>query len=453
MNTPAKIIVLLTFLFTQQTMAQNVGVGTQAPQQKLDVNGKLKIGNDNATPQAGTVRFNNATRDFEGYTGTEWKSLTASYADAPLVNIATQEEEQGYSVAVHGDFAVVGAPKSYAGSAYINTGQAYVFRRVNKSWQYLQTLNGSQVSARFGTSVAINDQYIIVGGPVSYSTRGSITVYKKVNNQFEWLGVVQASTPIDLEYFGSKVSLYGNYMAIGCRGHFNDLTPNAQGSVYVFTIINDAIVQRQRIANPTGISYEEFGLSLAIDSTTLVIGAANANDNGELKRGKVYVYKTTGANTYAFSNMLKYIIGTTEDNFGKSIALHNNTVVIGAPGFDVANYFMNVGSIFMCAKDGSGNYESVNLRISTQPFDLSGDNMGKSIAIWNDLIITGSNSGVFQYTRDGAGWAFHRTLSNGLPGIATINAFAVALYEQTYGIGDPAVNTNKGRVVFGDCRY
>jgi len=54
----------------------NVGIGTtRPPNQKLDVAGKIKISDDNATPTAGTIRWTGT--DFEGYNGSEWKSLTA----------------------------------------------------------------------------------------------------------------------------------------------------------------------------------------------------------------------------------------------------------------------------------------------------------------------------------------------------------------------------------------
>ena len=47
-----------------------IGIGTDTPSQKLEVGGKVKIGDDTNTPYAGTIRWNSTTNDFEGYTGT-----------------------------------------------------------------------------------------------------------------------------------------------------------------------------------------------------------------------------------------------------------------------------------------------------------------------------------------------------------------------------------------------
>lgn len=53
----------------------NVGIGTVSPGAKLDVAGKIKVSNDTSAPQAGNIRWTGT--DFEGYDGTEWKSLTS----------------------------------------------------------------------------------------------------------------------------------------------------------------------------------------------------------------------------------------------------------------------------------------------------------------------------------------------------------------------------------------
>ena len=67
---------LLTLTLLSTLAIAQVGVNNPNPQQALDVNGKLRVTNDGATPQAGTIRFNSSTGEFEGYDGTEWKILS-----------------------------------------------------------------------------------------------------------------------------------------------------------------------------------------------------------------------------------------------------------------------------------------------------------------------------------------------------------------------------------------
>jgi hypothetical protein len=78
---------LLLFLFvTCSLQAQNVGIGTTNPRQKLDVAGAVKIGNT-SDALSGTIRWNGANADFEGYNGTAWKSLTGKDANVPLESV------------------------------------------------------------------------------------------------------------------------------------------------------------------------------------------------------------------------------------------------------------------------------------------------------------------------------------------------------------------------------
>lgn len=67
---------LLLFCFSSLTLFAQVGVNNNSPEQALDVNGKIKMTDDGTTPSAGTMRYNAAETDFEGYNGSEWKSLT-----------------------------------------------------------------------------------------------------------------------------------------------------------------------------------------------------------------------------------------------------------------------------------------------------------------------------------------------------------------------------------------
>lgn len=73
------LLSILVLLFSASLTAQ-VGVNNNNPQQALDVNGKIKVGNDGTTPDPGTIRFNSSEDDFEGHNGSEWQSLTKTNA-------------------------------------------------------------------------------------------------------------------------------------------------------------------------------------------------------------------------------------------------------------------------------------------------------------------------------------------------------------------------------------
>ena len=56
--------------------SQKVGINKTNPSQVLDINGKLQVGDDAAPATEGTIRYNAATKEYEGYNGTAWVSFT-----------------------------------------------------------------------------------------------------------------------------------------------------------------------------------------------------------------------------------------------------------------------------------------------------------------------------------------------------------------------------------------
>jgi hypothetical protein len=73
------IILLVTITFPLLGISQSkVCINTEEPETTLDVNGSIKVGNDNNNQQTspGMIRFNPETGDFEGFDGIDWIPFT-----------------------------------------------------------------------------------------------------------------------------------------------------------------------------------------------------------------------------------------------------------------------------------------------------------------------------------------------------------------------------------------
>lgn len=79
-----------------------------------------------------------------------------------------------------------------------------------------------------------------------------------------------------------------------------------------------------------GAPFDYFGSSVAISSTTAVIGAYAANDNGS-DSGSAFLFDTTTGQQIA---KLLPSDGASGDEFGISVAISGSTVVVGAYGGD-----------------------------------------------------------------------------------------------------------------------
>ena len=107
----------LIFLFIMISTQAQVGINTTEPNQMLDVNGKIQIGDDNLPQTEGSMRYNATESDFEGYAGGAWQSMTGrSFFPKNAVPY------YGYtSVALPGDIKIVNFRTAANGSGYITT--------------------------------------------------------------------------------------------------------------------------------------------------------------------------------------------------------------------------------------------------------------------------------------------------------------------------------------------
>lgn len=146
----------------------------------------------------------------------------------------------GDSMAIEGDTLVVGEP----GYGQLSSGAAWVFYRdvTNPNhWVKLIRLNEheSGFNHRFGESVAIEGDIVVVGAPddpyTSSPEEGSVTVFSRnYGGQDNWgaIAFIKDPTGNDADYFGIQVSLSGDTLAIGARG--DDDFGIAAGTVHIY---------------------------------------------------------------------------------------------------------------------------------------------------------------------------------------------------------------------------
>ena len=135
------------------------------------------------------------------------------------------DDEFGYSLSIDGNYIIAGAP-SKDSPGILNHGAAYVFIQNNSIWTQLQVLRAADKAAedKFGNSVSINGDYIIVGANEDdkyreiigiSSDEGSAFLYKKNNGFWSILRKIELNNGNFFNKFGSSVSIYGSEIIIG----------------------------------------------------------------------------------------------------------------------------------------------------------------------------------------------------------------------------------------------
>ncbi len=172
----------------------------------------------------------------------------------------------GFSVAISGTTAVVGAYRHKVGS---NSGQgaAYVYTLSDSSWTLQQELTAADgtANAQFGNSVAVSGDTLVIGSDNrqvgSNSSQGAAYVYARSGTTWTQQVELTAADGGAFNYFGNSVAISGNTLAIGAYGHTVGSNINsAQGTVYLYTRSGTTWISQAELTGSDSLGNDQFGV-------------------------------------------------------------------------------------------------------------------------------------------------------------------------------------------------
>ncbi|MFZ1701430.1 MAG: cohesin domain-containing protein [Pyrinomonadaceae bacterium] len=354
----------------------------------------------------------------------------------------------GYSVAIDGDTAVIGALIGDSPSS-ADSGAAYVFVRSGNTWIFQQKLTPSDGARddRFGCAVDVDGDTIIVGAYYDDNPAGfdSGSAYVFTRNGTIWTQQ-QKLTPSDgttNDFFGFSVSISGDSAAVGAR--FGDSSVGVDsGSAYAFVRNAGSWTQQQKLEPSFGAPSGFFGTSLALEGSTLIIGSPIGASGGS---SAVFVL-----DGQVWTEQAQLIPPSQDENFGSSVSLNEDTAVVGAPAANsnagVTHVFVRIGS-------------SWSLQQSIVPLGGAAyDNFGASVSVSGDSLFVGAPqqalpgvnrpSAAYAFRRNGATWTQEQMLT--APGQTVAPRFgeSVALSDDAAFVGafydDTVIGSKTGSV-------
>jgi hypothetical protein len=195
------------------------------------------------------------------------------------------------------------------------------------------------------------------------------------------------------DYLGWSVALDGDTAVVGSLRD-DDLGVDS-GSVYVFERHlggPNAWGLARKLAASNGATGDQFGVSVALDGDTLLVGA-NFGDGVAPNTGTAYVFERDlgGAGNWGEAVMLFHPngLGQLSDEYGFSVAIDGDTAVVGVPEEDTLG-LLHAGSAWVYGRDqgGPGVWGKLQKLV---PFDLTfQDKFGGAVAISGDTILVGA---------------------------------------------------------------
>ncbi len=353
----------------------------------------------------------------------------------------------GFSVALSGDTALVGSRDASVGGV-TGTGAAHVFVRNGTTWSQQQALEpgAAQLYGIFGCAVALSGDRALVGSTLSDSSAGPRSGSGYIFNRTGTVWTAQAKLVIAGgaadDFFGYAVALEGNTALIGACTADTTAGSNA-GCAYVFTRGGNVWTPRKKLTANDAASEDHFGSSVAITADKAVIGAPADDNGGKTDSGSAYVFLHVGT-AWVFEEKLLASDGATQDNFGHSVALDGDKVLVGAPAADGTGG-ADYGAVYAFQWNGLNWSDEQKL---THDSLNEYSQFGYSIALSGDFAVVGApgtdadgidvgRAYAFAWNTPVAGdWSLHSVLS-AFTSVGGYLGYSVALDGDTALIGAP----------------
>ena len=269
----------------------------------------------------------------------------------------------GYSVAVSGNTAVIGARRDNTGARF--AGSAYIFDVT--TGDLLQTLNNPtpERDDYFGRSVAVSGNTAVIGARFA----GSAYIFDVTTGDL----LQTLNNPVaEKSGFGWSVAVSGNTAVVGAFG-----APGG-GSAYIFDVTTGDLLQT--LNNP-GAEKSAFGYSVAVSGNTAVVGAWG-DDTGAINAGSAYIFDVT---TGDLLQTLNNPVAEKSGQFGWSVAVSDNTAVVGA--FRPANPAEAPGSAYIFDVTTGDLLQTLN-----DPTPEADDYFRLGVAVSGNTVVVGADA-------------------------------------------------------------
>jgi hypothetical protein len=358
----------------------------------------------------------------------------------------------GQSVAIDGDFVVVGARNEDedqgGGATLSNAGSAYIFKQTGGVWAQQQKIVASDRDADdvFGVSVAVSGDYVIAGayledhdasGGAASSAAGSAYIFKQTAGVWAQQQKIVATDRGAADFFGYSVSISGDFAIIGAYQEDQDAsggaTANNAGSAYIFSRSGSVWTQQQKIVASDRAADDLFGYSVSISGDYAIVGAWNEAEDASggatlADAGSAYIFKQT-AGTWAQQQKIVAADRGATDYFGAAVAISGDYAFVGAWAEDEDAFggstTSGAGSTYMF-KQTAGTWAQQQKIVATRwGTPAPNDFFGYSVAIDGDYAIVGawaededasglntltSAGSAYIFKRNGATWALQQKI-------------------------------------------
>ena len=279
--------------------------------------------------------------DQAGYGGYGWAGAVYVYQASTGVLLYTLTSPNpissgffGYALATDGNRIVVGAPGETAGGNITNAGHAYVYQASTGKLFATLTSPNAQTYGWFGAATAALGKWVVVGAfsenpcgpytPGTWPTTAAGAVYL-FNLAKVSVTTLDSPHPAACDSFGFALAVQGSTLAVGASSGYLAY-PTCTGEVYVFNLKTTQL--RYTVTSPGSPANGCFGEVVALSGARLLVGAPEETSGSVLQAGNAYDFSSGSG---ALRAILVSAQPTASGFFGAAVAVSGGTALVGAP--------------------------------------------------------------------------------------------------------------------------
>lgn len=307
----------------------------------------------------------------------------------------------GFAVAAGEGVVVAGA--RFADAAGTDSGRVYVFSDGGEGWREAERLVPADAIEhdRFGHSVAIDGDSLAVGAHAHHDLgrkAGSAYVFR--HRRGAWREEARLTVPGSLR-FGHAITIGGDRLVVGAPGDLAGDLP--AGAVYVFQRRGSSWTREARLTAGDTEAGDLFGVAVAISGDAVVVGASADDERGSMT-GAAYVFRRDGGGSWSQEAKLLPEDPAALYELGKVVAIDGDTVVVGAEGGGDVGKF--AGAAYVFRREGNGWRQEAKLLASD---NHPADRFGNAVAVHGDTIAIGAHFADPAGVGSGAAYVFRRS--------------------------------------------
>jgi hypothetical protein len=312
--------------------------------------------------------------------------------------------EFGRTVGIEGNTVFVGARFAPVGD--LHAGAVYVFQKQGSFWTYEGKIVSPAPEAEdnFGRALAVQGNLLVVTARkenLEANDVGSAYVYLYEEGEWVYHTKLTASDATPGAYFGQSVAVQGENLVIGAR----NADPKGAGGFYLFRGFGEDWTEVAKITPPNGKNNDQYGFSIEISGDTVVVGARRMDQSNTVKdTGAAFIYSLKEGSPELVTK-LTASDAMPFDEFGQSVAIAGDVIAVGAwkDDLDAVNEKTGLGSIYLFRQKGGQWIQTGKIMASDGEM---GDEFGYSLSAFGNRMVTGAHKADFIFKDGGAAYVF-----------------------------------------------